>query len=67
MLEKYLISWSDTCGLSATGDWRNQAHETLDSWTLRIPEPKDDPDGKKTRKIIENHGYEHIAASFLKQ
>lgn len=51
--------------LSVTGDWRNQAHETLDSWTLRIPEPKDDPDGKQTREIIETHGPEMVAAIIL--
>ncbi|TNE99251.1 MAG: aspartate aminotransferase family protein [Deltaproteobacteria bacterium] len=51
--------------LSVTGDWRNKAHKTLDDWTLRIPEPKDDPTGCETRKVIENYGPEKIAAIIL--
>lgn len=51
--------------LSVTGDWRNQAHKTFDNWTLRIPEPKDDLDGKKTRKVIEDFGVDKIAAIIL--
>ncbi len=51
--------------LSVTGDWRNQAHKTYKDWTLRIPEPKDDIDGKKTREIIETYGTEKIAAIIL--
>lgn len=51
--------------LSLTGDWRNNAHKTMDEWTIRIPEPKDDPDCIKTREVILKAGPENIAAFCL--
>lgn len=39
--------------LSVTGDWRNALHATVDEWTVRIPEPDDDPHCLETRKIVE--------------
>jgi taurine--2-oxoglutarate transaminase len=51
--------------LSVTGDWRNQAHATVDEWTLRIPEPAEDPDTFETRKLIEAFGPGRIAAFCL--
>ncbi|MCO4793434.1 MAG: aspartate aminotransferase family protein [Bacteriovoracaceae bacterium] len=51
--------------LSVTGDWRNTSHETADDWTLRIPEPSDDPNATKTREIIENYDHTKIAAIIL--
>ena len=50
--------------LSVTGDWRNDAHKTIDDWTVRIPEPSDDPDCSKTRAVFEQHKGE-IAAVIL--
>jgi taurine--2-oxoglutarate transaminase len=52
--------------LSVTGDWRNQAHAAIVSdWTVRIPEPSEDPDCKKTREIIRSTGPDKIAAFIL--
>ena len=51
--------------LSLTGDWRNEAHKTVDEWTLRIPEPEDDPNCELTRKLILETGPENIAAFCL--
>lgn len=51
--------------LSVTGDWRNDAHFTVDDWTVWIPEPKDDPNCIKTREIILKYGPENIAAFCL--
>lgn len=51
--------------LSVTGDWRNLPHATLDDWTLRIPEPDEDPDLTKTRALIQKCGPEKIAALCL--
>lgn len=51
--------------LSITGDWRNQAHETVDDWTLRIPEPNQDPDGSLAIKTMEDLGADKIAALCL--
>ena len=51
--------------LSATGDWRNQGSITPHNWTLRIPEPYDDPDFSKSIKLIEEFGIEKIAAIIL--
>jgi taurine---2-oxoglutarate transaminase len=51
--------------LSVTGDWRNPAHFTVDEWTVRIPEPKDDPELKQTRLIIEKIGPENICGFCL--
>ena len=48
--------------LSLTGDWRNKEHITVDKWTKRIPEPKDDPNGKKLEEIILKTGTDKIAA-----
>lgn len=49
--------------LSVTGDWRNPAHFTVDEWTVRIPEPEDDPDCSLTRSIIEKVGA-HLICGF---
>lgn len=51
--------------LSVTGDWRNEPHFTLDSETIRIPEPEHDPDLSKTRRLVEQAGAENIAAVIL--
>src|SRR5690606_31748716 len=51
--------------LSVTGDWRNEAHQTVSDWTVRIPEPSEDPDLEKTKAIIEETGAENIAAFCL--
>jgi taurine--2-oxoglutarate transaminase len=51
--------------LSVTGDWRNEPHFTLDEHTIRIPEPKDDPDLKETRRIVNEVGPGTIAAVIL--
>ncbi len=51
--------------LSVTGDWRNEGHFTVDEWTIRIPEPKDDPQCIKTREIILKFGPKNIAAFCL--
>jgi taurine---2-oxoglutarate transaminase len=48
--------------LSVTGDWRNPPHLTASHWTVRIPEPSEDPQGEKTRQIIIEAGPENIAA-----
>jgi taurine--2-oxoglutarate transaminase len=51
--------------LSVTGDWRNEPHFTVDSQTVRIPEPADDPDLRQTRQIVSDTGPENIAAIIL--
>lgn len=51
--------------LSITGDWRNPLHFTVDEWTVRIPEPADDPDLSKTREIILKTGVENICGFCL--
>lgn len=51
--------------LSVTGDWRNEQHLTTSQWTVRIPEPGDDPTLAKTRAIILKTGPENIAAIIL--
>ncbi|MBT7608155.1 MAG: aminotransferase class III-fold pyridoxal phosphate-dependent enzyme [Bacteriovoracaceae bacterium] len=51
--------------LSVTGDWRNLSHETLDDWTLRIPEPKDDPDATQAISLMNKCGVQKIAAICL--
>ncbi len=51
--------------LSVTGDWRHENHLSLAHYTVRIPEPYDDPDGSKTREIVEAHGPEKFAAFCL--
>jgi len=38
--------------MSVTGDWRGQDHFGVQSETIRIPEPADDPDCTATRDII---------------
>ncbi len=48
--------------LSITGDWRNPEHFTVSDWTLRIPEPYEDLDASKTRKLIEDVGVDKVAA-----
>lgn len=51
--------------LSVTGDWRNENHFSVSEWTVRIPEPHDDPDLNETRAIIKKLGPEQIAAFCL--
>jgi taurine--2-oxoglutarate transaminase len=48
--------------LSVTGDWRNEPHFTVDEYTVRIPEPADDPDLRRTTEIVNATGAESIAA-----
>ncbi|MFT6069307.1 MAG: taurine--2-oxoglutarate transaminase [Bacteriovoracaceae bacterium] len=38
--------------VSVTGDWRNDNVPTLDQWTLRIPEPHEDPGLIQTEKLF---------------
>lgn len=51
--------------LSVTGDWRHDAHQTLDDWTIRIPDHLEDPDGSRLEAIILEHGPDNIAAFCL--
>jgi len=51
--------------LSVTGDWRNEAHFTLDQQTVRIPEPSEDPHLETTRQIVADAGPDTIAAIIL--
>jgi len=51
--------------LSVTGDWRNGPHQTVDDWTVRIPEPHEDPTLEKTEEIIKKVGPENIAGFCL--
>ncbi len=51
--------------LSVTGDWRNAPHFTVDDYTVRIPEPEDDPDLSLTRQILCDSGRDQIAAVIL--
>jgi taurine--2-oxoglutarate transaminase len=51
--------------MSVSGDWRSDAHLTFSAGTVRIPEPHDDPNGERTRRIIESTGPEKIAAVIL--
>ncbi len=51
--------------MSVSGDWRHQGHFGVQDYTLRIPEPEDDPSAEKTRMLIESFGSEKIAAFCL--
>lgn len=51
--------------LSVTGDWRHENHLSLTQYTVRIPEPYDDPTGELTRRIVETQGPEKFAAFCL--
>lgn len=51
--------------LAATGDWRHGPYFPNGSDTIRIPEPKDDPDLTLTRDIISKEGPENIAAFII--
>lgn len=51
--------------LSVTGDWRNQAHFTVDQQTVRIPEPSDDPLLETTRQIVSAAGPDQVAAIII--
>lgn len=51
--------------LSVGGDWRSQVVQTVDQWSLKIPEPINDPDAKLAREIIEKKGVDQIAAICL--
>ena len=50
---------------SLTGDWRGRLPPTVDEWTLRLPDPEVDTDGKDARRIIVDFGPEKIAAICL--
>ena len=51
--------------LSITGDWRSENHFGLQDFTIRIPEPVDDPDLIKLRQIVQQEDPENIAAICL--
>jgi len=51
--------------LSVGGDWRTSAVETVKDWTVRIPEPSQDPEGEKLRALVESTGADSIAAFCL--
>ncbi len=51
--------------LSITGDWRSDNHFGLQDYTIRIPEPEDDPNLVQLSKIAEEEGFENIAAICL--
>ncbi|MBI4863198.1 MAG: aspartate aminotransferase family protein [Candidatus Riflebacteria bacterium] len=51
--------------LSVTGDWRSADHFSVGDWTVRIPEPQEDPTLEQTRSIIERTGPGRIAAFVL--
>lgn len=51
--------------LSITGDWRNKEHQTLDHWTLRIPDFDTDPQGSQLEELIVKTGAHKIAAICL--
>ena len=51
--------------LSITGDWRSENHFGLQDYTIRIPEPMDDPELVKLRQIVEEEGPDNIAAICL--
>ena len=48
--------------LSVTGDWRNEPHFTLDSQTIRIPEPDADAQLHETKRVITDVGADQFAA-----
>ena len=48
--------------LSVTGDWRNEPHFTVSDWTVRIPEPEEDPDLSRTLDLVKRTGRDKIAA-----
>jgi taurine--2-oxoglutarate transaminase len=50
--------------LSITGDWRHNDHLTLGDYTVRIPEPMEDPEGLKLESIIKEK-HQDIAAFCL--
>ena len=50
---------------SLTGDWRGELPPTVDEWTLRLPEPAEDPQGKMARQVILERGPENVAAVCL--
>ena len=51
--------------LSVTGDWRNDEHLLPRQWTVRIPEPDEDPRAEQIEGIILKHGADKIAAFCL--
>jgi taurine--2-oxoglutarate transaminase len=51
--------------LSVTGDWRSLPHFRLDGETVRIPEPEEDPELKRTRQLVHQTGTDQIAAIIL--
>ena len=51
--------------VSVTGDWRHQNHFVVDDYTLRIPDPKDDPTGDKCLTVLKQYGPEKIAALII--
>lgn len=51
--------------LSVTGDWRHQNHLLPLEWSLKVPMPADDPQGKELENIIESYGPSKIGAFCL--
>lgn len=51
--------------MSVTGDWRSKQSFTVGEWTVRIPEPDEDPDLTATRKVLEASDPEDLAAICL--
>lgn len=51
--------------MSVTGDWRGQGHFGVSEFTMRIPEPMEDPDLSKTRELVRSVGAQNIAAFCL--
>jgi len=51
--------------LSVTGDWRQENHFHLGNYTLRVPHPYEDPEGKKLKEFVEKNLSLGIAAFIL--
>jgi taurine--2-oxoglutarate transaminase len=51
--------------MSITGDWRHDDHDTVDEWTVRIPDHLEDPNCHLLKKIINNEDPQTIAAFCL--
>lgn len=51
--------------IGASGDWRNQSSLTPNDWTLRIPEPYEDPDFLLGAKIIDQYGPKKVSAIII--
>lgn len=51
--------------IGASGDWRNQSSLTPHDWTLRIPEPYEDPDFSSAAKIIDQYDPKKVSAIII--